>query len=492
MPNGLIPELISEIAIDFAKHLAIENNSRILFSGRFGKGKTTFLEEYFKEESPYNNSGLSYKVFHLKPVNYSVASNEDIFKYIKYDIILEFLRKNVDVESYDFSFLNVLPNYVLGNPLKIIRPFIEYIPKVGKLLDEFIKKLEKMYEEVKDKAQNINKNSESDILADFLEKLEQNEYSIYENDVTTKVIGKILSDLKNSNSESKPTENILIIDDLDRIDPEHIFRVLNIFSAHFDNHYTIFGKENKFGFDKVVLVCDADNIRNIFKNKYGADVDFKGYIDKFYSTEIFSFSNYNQLISATRNIVSKIKIKLGYHDFVLGSGQKSIIFLVAPLIYQNILSFRRVILVKKISIIFKESYLFIDDDISANLERNSILVDIKFFIELFGSSQDFMEALMTLEKANAPITNLQSNFNNLIYVYAYRFHKFRANAVSLIINDVFEKQIFVSLQSSENQWNSLTYTLDINNETPFEYEPRHYYRLLTHFCQRLIVRRTYD
>ena len=60
---------------------------------------------------------------------------------------------------------------------------------------------------------------------------------------------------------------VLIVEDLDRIDPAHLFRILNIFSAHIDYCYknavipdrSIVG--NKFGFDNIVLVCDFSNIK---------------------------------------------------------------------------------------------------------------------------------------------------------------------------------------------------------------------------------------
>lgn len=91
-------------------------------------------------------------------------------------------------------------------------------------------------------------------------------------------------------------ESVLIIDDLDRIDPEHIFRILNILSVHDNFHGT---DEHKFGFNKIIIVCDIDNIRNIYKSKYGIDVDFNGYIDKFYSKEIYKFDN-------TENIIKNI------------------------------------------------------------------------------------------------------------------------------------------------------------------------------------------
>jgi predicted KAP-like P-loop ATPase len=56
---------------EFTDHLQIENNNRVLFSGPFGIGKTTFIKKYFDDRS-----GEYFTIF-LRPVNYSVASNED-------------------------------------------------------------------------------------------------------------------------------------------------------------------------------------------------------------------------------------------------------------------------------------------------------------------------------------------------------------------------------------------------------------------------------
>ena len=44
------------------------------------------------------------------------------------------------------------------------------------------------------------------------------------------------------------------------------------------------------------MVCDITNIRNIFSNRYGQNVDFSGYIDKFYSKEVFEFDNVQNLL----------------------------------------------------------------------------------------------------------------------------------------------------------------------------------------------------
>ncbi len=490
MENNLIPELITEIAKDFTNHLHLPNNDQILFSGRFGKGKTTFLQEYFSNTSKYSSSAVKYNTFYLKPVNYSVASNEDIFKYIKYDIILEFLRNNVTVESYGFSFLEILPYYILSNPIKIVLPFIEYIPKVGKLLDEFVKKLEKMYEGIKEKKDKLNKSSQSDILVDFLEKIEINEYSIYENDVTTKMVSKILEELKIGNNASSPIQNVLIIDDLDRIDPEHIFRLLNVFSAHFDNHYTIFGKGNKFGFDKVILVCHLENIKNIFKNKYGDNVDFKGYIDKFYSLEVFSFSNFDQLIRATLSVISKLKVKLGYYDFSYGSQNNFVRSLVTPLICHNLLSFRPVILIQNRNFTFPESRLFLNQEIQVDLLVIPFIVEIKLFTNLFGDPDDFIDALKQLERINAPINNIEYNFNDLIYFFTYQNHRFSEyEKLDIIIDDVFDASIIVNLKSSHKQWDKITMERSDKPGHLFVAEPKDYYRLLIKIVQYVVVNR---
>lgn len=79
---------------------------------------------------------------------------------------------------------------------------------------------------------------------------------------------------------------------MDRIDPEHIFRILNVFSAHFNIRNE---DSNKFGFDKVIFVCDIENIRNIFFAKYGSNTDFNGYINKFFSSHIYHFENKTEI-----------------------------------------------------------------------------------------------------------------------------------------------------------------------------------------------------
>lgn len=102
--------------------------------------------------------------------------------------------------------------------------------------------------------------------------------------------------------EKKNRQLILVIDDLDRIDPEHIFRILNVFSSHMN----FIGESPKFIFDKTILIGDIENLRNIFHSKYGSNTDFSGYIDKFYSNSIYHFDNKESLKANLVSFISKI------------------------------------------------------------------------------------------------------------------------------------------------------------------------------------------
>ena len=84
---------------------------------------------------------------------------------------------------------------------------------------------------------------------------------------------------------------VLVVEDLVRIDPGHIFRILNVLSAHmtYINGYDD-GTKNKFNFDKVLLLCDYANIENIYHHLYGEKTDFKGYISKFSAVRPFKYS----------------------------------------------------------------------------------------------------------------------------------------------------------------------------------------------------------
>lgn len=77
----------------------------------------------------------------------------------------------------------------------------------------------------------------------YLENFTSMKGGIYEYDIYTKVIEEVLFKIHEAGRRT-----VLIIEDLDCIDPKHLFRLLNIISVHIDatEDYT-----NKFGFDNI-------------------------------------------------------------------------------------------------------------------------------------------------------------------------------------------------------------------------------------------------
>lgn len=287
--NEIIP--VDNLSSQFYSHLNIKNNNRIILNGKFGIGKTFFLKQFFKNNDEYN-------AIFISPVKYSVSSNEDVFELIKADILFHLiLDDNIDFED-DFKFddLSAFAWYLLSSPGQVIRALLPLASKIDasgigiEIGTEHIKTLElgvKVYNAIKDKYSDFKKKFEDKINASnikiekFIKDLQLKKGSPFEQDFITLFIGEVLNNI------STQKKNVLVVDDLDRLDPEHIFRILNILSLHNDE----VGQKNKFGFDKVIIVCDVNNIKNIFHHKYGQDVDFIGYMDKFFSVDYFDFGN---------------------------------------------------------------------------------------------------------------------------------------------------------------------------------------------------------
>jgi hypothetical protein len=273
---------------EFLDHLNIEGNNRILFSGRFGIGKTTFIKDFF-----LNNP--DYEAFYLLPVNYQATQNEDIFELIKYDILFNIIEKEFVTKEGSIGDLLISQFYIFNQSSDNLGDFLSLIPKIGKPLAllnkiiEFFGGYEKYKKQVsKDNLERID---------DFYKGIEKIKGSVKENDVVTQII---YNTLKSHNDK----KNVLIIDDLDRIDPDHIFRILNILSSHYDDS-GLSVEDNKFGFEKVILICDIQNVRKIFYSKYGQDVDFSGYIDRFYSKKCFHFSNDDEILNKLDAIINE-------------------------------------------------------------------------------------------------------------------------------------------------------------------------------------------
>ena len=269
----------------FDDHINQPSNDRILFSGKFGTGKSHFLREYFKDHKEYN-------VFWISPVNYVVGNNQDIFEWIKIDIAKQLLsdwlpedkEKKIPDDFLIQSFIYQNVTAIFKRLLFSVADKLQEKVTGTNFLTTFRKEID-AFKEYK-KKETGDEETDTKELVDFITDATLAKGSIFEDDFITRIVRASI-ELFNKEKEKK---SVLIIDDLDRLDPEHIFRILNILSCHND-HFD----SNKFGFNKVILVCDIHNIEVIYKHKYG-EADFEGYMEKFYSYEPFYYSIRSSII----------------------------------------------------------------------------------------------------------------------------------------------------------------------------------------------------
>lgn len=292
----------------FSYHFNLQHNKSIIFSGKYGIGKSTFLKRFLITERNVIN-------IRLFPVNYAISSNENIFELIKVDILKQLYLNGLlelnskETEKSIIATIKNAKNYVKKHPTRIVRHISKALSKlhplfevadagaqgINALVEDFTKFEEKIHAKSK---------IEAKIIKDYLDNTEDEIGSYFEFNIISQIIKSTIEKAKSSNRIV-----VLLIDDLDRLDPEHIFRLLNIFSSHHDFDT----QEHKFGFDKVILACDLENIEKIFRHKYGVQVDFEGYIDKFYSDEVFNFNNDD----AIEHFVSDLKTNLDQGNLVL-------------------------------------------------------------------------------------------------------------------------------------------------------------------------------
>jgi hypothetical protein len=326
----------------FKSFIDLEDNHRMIFSAKFGAGKTYFLKNFFHKYSD------DYEPIFLYPVNYQVSANEDIFELVKFDLLRSLLKilpkRKLSPDDYKRSAdkLKTLKNNeqgVLKKLLKLTSKLTRGVTvsaglslgleasldlEISQIINNFIELSEK-----DPKEQNTEPTAEEGLIASFLEDIEDRQ-KLYEDTAITRFIKDATKRIKKEGNKKL----VLVIDDFDRIDPEHIFRLLNIFSAHLEDHdddlmseRDINSEEEKkladrYGFDRVIFVCDIDNIQSIFHHKYGLETDFNGYIDKFYSKAIFEFSNQDTIKNKLNSVLERFyKANKGIDIYILYSGQ---------------------------------------------------------------------------------------------------------------------------------------------------------------------------
>lgn len=324
-PKFIIPS--TSITKQFVEHLSLPENKRILFSARFGSGKSFFLSEFFEDNDKYI-------MLKLHPVDYTVSSNEDIFEVVKHDLLIQIVEdfsKEIDLQKEDVKWLTAAKLWI-DHKMDIF-PFLGAFAKMtedGEKVVDAVNNLRLVFKEIDRYKKELNVNEE-ELLINYLVKERTKVGSVREIDGMTSIINEMLDRIKSAHPNK---ELILVLDDMDRLDPEHIFRLFNIFTAHYDSRT----ETNKFGFDKILFVCDIQNIEHIFLHKYGKNVDFEGYVNKFYSREIFRFdfrkhlkeSLVNFFVTSMGGPDAGKGLDVGYQDYFFGKRAG---------VFSNVLSF---------------------------------------------------------------------------------------------------------------------------------------------------------
>ena len=247
---------ISNKLRDFEEHLNL--NRQKIVSAKFGDGKTYFLNKYIEQ----HEQDTFFIVLH--PVNYVVSSNEDIFEYIKRDILCSLVHRSEFQETNWDEALKELFRY--DTILETVDTIATNIPCGNLLTLPF-----HLFKKVDDKFA-VDK---------YFDRFKNTKGGLFEFDQFTFAIQQTLNEIKKNGLRT-----ILIIEDLDRIDPEHLFRILNVLGAHVDEDKNT----NKFGFDNIVAVLDYDTTRHIFHHFYGEKANYEGYMSKFMSSYPFEYS----------------------------------------------------------------------------------------------------------------------------------------------------------------------------------------------------------
>lgn len=291
-PNKLYIPINTQLE-DFKEYL--NANDRCIFSARFGDGKSYFLSKFMEKRKK------QYLFIPIYPVNYQVADNKDIFEYIKRDILIRLLASGeVEIDDTTISNSIYLYYYLQQNKIDISSALLNISSDINlngtdislsafSIAIKAFDKIKDKFDEYKSKFKNDEQKAQA-----FLESCEKDKGSIYEFDIISQLICDLISQYKTKYMNRRKV--VLLIEDLDRIDPAHIFRILNIFSAHFDrynisyNEFLKIQNQNKFNLDKVITVCHYENIKSIYRHLYGNNIDFSGYIGKFSTSNPYNYS----------------------------------------------------------------------------------------------------------------------------------------------------------------------------------------------------------
>lgn len=261
--------MMNQMSIDSQKRgfeLFFSQNRRIIFSAPYGAGKSYFLDEFFQKKEGWHNI-----VIH--PLNYQICGNEDIFQLIQRDILVS---------------LYAIDPKIIDNPsdkkLKTI------IALAGTIIDSLDVNIPF--------ACNLNPKQLVSAIAGLKKLYKSTKHIRFGASEVCGKYGSIAGELSEANPFSelicryvdllhnRGARISLTIDDYDRMDPGQIFRLFNVFSTCVYNNDD---NANRFGLDRIILVCDIENIKRIYHHLYG-EADFRSYISKFSPNPPFLYS----------------------------------------------------------------------------------------------------------------------------------------------------------------------------------------------------------
>lgn len=276
----------------FEDHLL--SHDRVVLSAKFGDGKTFFLKKF--KEKCMMDAESPFEFITLYPVNYQVLGNKDIFELIKHDVLLQILQAGIIDVKYEITDRMAFEFYVQSHFCTVGESSFEMLKSCG--ADDMVTKgflaafkSVNWLKSLKDKVGEFKKEiDQTAFLDNYLSTFDEN--SVYENDIITKIIRDNIKAYQEKNGKRV----VLVIEDMDRLDPAHLFRIMNVFSAHMDYGYrsmqpidsSLVG--NKFGVSNVVFVMHEKNTEALFHHFYGECADYDGYMSKFYNKDIFRFS----------------------------------------------------------------------------------------------------------------------------------------------------------------------------------------------------------
>lgn len=284
---------VDDAITEFSHHLL--SHPRTILSARFGDGKTYFINKFIENSDVLQE----FKFLRIFPINYQVLDNKDVFEIVKRDILLQLIYNGMIPAEYDIPDNLLFQYYIQNKGISLAEDIISYLPsltacnepmgKVALLASGAVS----LFSKIKDKFELYkDENSYAAAIIKFLSETEKN--YLIEEDLITCIIKDCINKYRDENAGKRVA---LIFEDMDRIDPAHLFRIMNVLSAQMDYSYK-YGIQsdanscslNKFGVDNIVLVMDYGNLERLFAHFYGEDANFNGYIHKFTSSSIFKYS----------------------------------------------------------------------------------------------------------------------------------------------------------------------------------------------------------